>query len=160
MIKLRNLRKEYISKESRILALDDVSLDVKKGEIFGVIGLSGAGKSTLIRTVNRLEEPTSGDIFIDGIDLLSLKPRLLNNKRKQIGMIFQHFNLLESELKRARNQLTERKDIDRAKGIIMRRRGVSEEVAYQSMRKLAMDTNQKLSQVARSIIQAATILGK
>jgi response regulator NasT len=71
---------------------------------------------------------------------------------------FQHFNFLESELKRARNQLAERKDIDRAKGIIMRQRGVSEEVAYQSMRKLAMDTNQKLSQVARSIIQAAALL--
>lgn len=96
MIKLRNLKKEYISKYNKILALDNVSLDVSKGEIFGVIGLSGAGKSTLIRTVNRLEEPTSGDIFIDGTDLLSLKPKLLNDKRKQIGMIFQHFNLLGS----------------------------------------------------------------
>ena len=73
---------------------------------------------------------------------------------------FQYFNFLEAELRQARNQLTERKDIDRAKGIIMQQRGVSEEVAYQSMRKLAMDSNQKLSQVARSIIQAATLLSK
>ena len=73
---------------------------------------------------------------------------------------FQHFNLLESELKRARNQLNDRKDIDRAKGIIMQQRGVSEAVAYQSMRKLAMDTNQKLSEIARSIIQAAALLTK
>ncbi len=72
---------------------------------------------------------------------------------------FQYFNRLEAELRRTRNQLSERKDIDRAKGIIMRQRGVSEEVAYRSMRKLAMDTNQKLSEIARSIIQTAALLG-
>jgi response regulator NasT len=71
---------------------------------------------------------------------------------------FQQFSLLEGELKRARNQLDERKLIDKAKGIIMRQRGVSEEVAYRSMRKLAMDTNKKLVDVARSIIDAASLL--
>ncbi|MCB1858638.1 MAG: ANTAR domain-containing protein [Gammaproteobacteria bacterium] len=73
---------------------------------------------------------------------------------------FRHFNLLESELKRAKGQLEDRKYIDRAKGIIMRERGVSEDVAYRSMRKLAMDSNQKIADVARSIIQAAALLSK
>lgn len=71
---------------------------------------------------------------------------------------FQHFNFLESELKKAHRQLNDRKVIDRAKGIIMRQRGLNEEQAYQAMRKLAMDTNRKLADVAQNIIEAATIL--
>ena len=66
---------------------------MQKGEIYGIIGLSGAGKSTLVRCLNRLEEPTSGKIFIDGVDMVALNKKELLNQRKDIGMIFQHFNL-------------------------------------------------------------------
>ncbi len=96
MIKLTNIKKEYNSASNKVIALNGVSLSVEKGEVFGVIGLSGAGKSTLIRVVNRLEEPTIGQVTIDGVDLLSLNSKELNEKRKKIGMIFQHFNLLSS----------------------------------------------------------------
>jgi len=96
MIQIRNLYKEFKTKDSTLLALKNVDLKVKKGEIYGVIGLSGAGKSTLIRTINRLEEPTSGDILIDNKSVVSLKAKSLNHQRKQIGMIFQHFHLLSS----------------------------------------------------------------
>jgi len=96
MIKITDLKKIFNGPEGETRALDGVSLDIEKGEIFGVIGLSGAGKSTLIRTLNRLEEPTSGSIMIGGVDILSLDEKELNEKRKSIGMIFQHFNLLSS----------------------------------------------------------------
>ena len=78
------------------LALDSVSLEVERGEIFGVIGQSGAGKSTLIRTVNLLERPDSGSITVDGTDLTTLGAHELRIARQGIGMIFQHFNLLSS----------------------------------------------------------------
>jgi len=78
------------------LALDSVSLEVERGEIFGVIGQSGAGKSTLIRTVNLLERPDSGTITVDGTDLTRLGAHELRIARQGIGMIFQHFNLLSS----------------------------------------------------------------
>lgn len=96
MIRINQLRKEFKSKSGTLVALDNVSFAVNKGEIYGVIGLSGAGKSTLIRTINRLEEPTSGDIHIDNKSVLSFKKKDLNKQRKQIGMIFQHFHLLSS----------------------------------------------------------------
>lgn len=93
MIKLVNLNKVY---PNGFHAVKDVSLEVKKGDIFGIIGLSGAGKSSLIRMVNRLEEPTSGKIIINNEDITRLSKGLLFVKRKKIGMIFQHFNLLSS----------------------------------------------------------------
>jgi len=96
MIRVNKLRKEFKSKSGTLVAIDNVSLEVNKGEIYGVIGLSGAGKSTLIRTINRLEEPTSGDIQIENQSVLSLNQKALNKQRKQIGMIFQHFHLLSS----------------------------------------------------------------
>ncbi len=77
-------------------AVKNVDLEIKKGDIFGIIGLSGAGKSSLIRLINRLEEPTSGKVIIDGVDITSLSKTELLEKRKKIGMIFQHFNLLSS----------------------------------------------------------------
>ena len=77
-------------------ALDDVTLHVEKGEIFGVIGRSGSGKSTLVRMTNLLEWPTRGSITVDGVELLRLDPRALREQRRRIGMIFQHFNLLSS----------------------------------------------------------------
>ncbi|MGO1368579.1 MAG: methionine ABC transporter ATP-binding protein [Senegalia sp. (in: firmicutes)] len=97
MIKIRNLYKEYKSKNKNVLALKNVSLNIESGEIYGVIGLSGAGKSTLIRTINRLENVDSGNIYIDNVDITTLDKKNLLNTRKNIGMIFQHFDLLNSK---------------------------------------------------------------
>ncbi len=94
MIDIQNLSKNYISGKDHLVAVKDVNLHVNKGEIFGIIGLSGAGKSTLIRCINRLEEPTQGNILIEGVDITKLDKESLRLMRKEIGMIFQHFNLL------------------------------------------------------------------
>jgi D-methionine transport system ATP-binding protein len=96
MIELKNITKTFHQKDRAITALSEVSLKVPKGKIFGVIGASGAGKSTLIRCVNLLERPTSGDVMVDGVNLMKLTPSQLAKERRQIGMIFQHFNLLSS----------------------------------------------------------------
>ncbi|HHW03349.1 MAG TPA: methionine ABC transporter ATP-binding protein [Thermoanaerobacterales bacterium] len=96
MIFIKNLTKVYHSDSGDVKALDGVNLHIKKGEIFGVIGLSGAGKSTLLRCINMLERPTSGSVEIDGVEMTSLSPNELKEMRKKIGMIFQHFNLLNS----------------------------------------------------------------
>lgn len=96
MIEIKNLTKIYITPHQQVLALDNVSLTVNKGEIFGIIGLSGAGKSTLIRCINMLEKPTSGTIIVDGQDMTILDKNELRLARQKIGMIFQHFNLLSS----------------------------------------------------------------
>ena len=93
MIRLENLNKVY---PNGLHAVKDVNLNIKEGDIFGVIGLSGAGKSSLIRLINRLEEPTSGKIFINGENVLEFNKKQLLERRKKIGMIFQHFNLLSS----------------------------------------------------------------
>ena len=94
MIKLDNVTKEFSTTNAQIIAVENVSINIKKAEIYGIIGLSGAGKSTLIRCLNRLEEPSSGKITIDNIDITSLDKEDLRKQRKEIGMIFQHFNLL------------------------------------------------------------------
>ncbi|HHV35803.1 MAG TPA: methionine ABC transporter ATP-binding protein [Syntrophomonadaceae bacterium] len=96
MIEVKNLTKIFNTVNQEIVALDDVSLHVEKGEIFGIIGLSGAGKSTLIRCINMLEKPTKGSVVIDGIEITTLEPQDLRSARQKIGMIFQHFNLLSS----------------------------------------------------------------
>lgn len=93
MISIEKVNKIY---PNGFHAVKDVDLEIKKGDIFGIIGLSGAGKSSLIRLLNRLEEPTSGKIFIDNTDITALSKSELLEKRKKIGMIFQHFNLLSS----------------------------------------------------------------
>lgn len=93
MIEVSHLVKEFTNEGKSFRAVDDVSFHVNKGEIYGIIGLSGAGKSTLVRCLNRLEEPTQGEITIDGVDILALNKKDLLNQRKDIGMIFQHFNL-------------------------------------------------------------------
>lgn len=97
MIEMKGISKEYIRKETRTLALNDVSLKVDEGDFFGVIGYSGAGKSTLIRIINYLEKPTAGSVFINGVDLSTYTIGQLRKVRKNIGMIFQHFNLLNSK---------------------------------------------------------------
>ncbi len=96
MIEVSNVGKVYSVSGRSVVALDNISLEIQKGEIFGIIGYSGAGKSTLIRCLNMLESPTSGFIKIDGKDITSLPPADLRRERKEIGMIFQHFNLLSS----------------------------------------------------------------
>lgn len=96
MIKLNNITKIFTLPDKKLTALDNVSLHVPKGQICGVIGASGAGKSTLIRCVNLLERPTHGAVIIDDVDLIQLSDAELVKTRRQIGMIFQHFNLLTS----------------------------------------------------------------
>ncbi|RKR06026.1 D-methionine transport system ATP-binding protein [Kushneria sinocarnis] len=96
MIQLDNVTRIFGQGTAAVRALDDVSLHVPAGSITGVIGTSGAGKSTLIRCVNLLERPTSGCVSVDGTDLTSLAERDLRRARHDIGMIFQHFNLLNS----------------------------------------------------------------
>mgnify|MGYP000145346708 FL=1 len=96
MIKLNNITKIFTLPDKKLTALDNVSLHVPKGQICGVIGASGAGKSTLIRCVNLLERPTHGAVLIDDVDLTQLSEAELVKTRRQIGMIFQHFNLLTS----------------------------------------------------------------
>ena len=96
MIKLVNVEKTYYSKAGNIAALKKTILEIKEGTIFGIIGLSGAGKSTLIRCINMLEVPTSGQVFVDGQELTAMSEAQLRKARQNIGMIFQHFNLLAS----------------------------------------------------------------
>ncbi|OOH89752.1 D-methionine ABC transporter, ATP-binding protein [Pasteurellaceae bacterium 15-036681] len=96
MIKLKQISKQFDVKGQRITALDNVNLEVPKGTIYGVIGSSGAGKSTLIRCVNLLERPTMGQVIVDGQDLTAMSEKELILARRNIAMIFQHFNLLSS----------------------------------------------------------------
>ena len=91
MIELTHISKVYDGPQ-KVTALKDISLSIKEGEIFGVIGQSGAGKSTLIRCINMLESPTSGSVVVDGVELTKLNEKQLREQRKHIGMIFQHFN--------------------------------------------------------------------
>ncbi len=97
LIEFQQLRKVYESGGQQVAALNGIDLKINKGEIFGVIGFSGAGKSSLIRCVNLLERPTSGHVIVDGHDLTSLSVKEVRNVKKNIGMIFQHFNLLNSK---------------------------------------------------------------
>lgn len=92
MIELKHINKIY----NGFNALNDISLTIKDGEICGIIGQSGAGKSTLVRCINMLEPPTSGDVIVNGRNMVTLSKRELRKERKKIGMIFQHFNLLSS----------------------------------------------------------------
>ena len=96
MIELRHISKDFGTGEHAVHAVQDVSLTVETGEIFGIIGFSGAGKSTLVRCINLLERPTSGEVLLDGQELTALPPKQLRQTRKKIGMIFQHFNLMPS----------------------------------------------------------------
>ncbi len=94
MIEIKNLVKKYPTKNGEVTAINNINLTINDGEIFGIIGLSGAGKSSLVRCINLLEKPTSGEILVDGVCLSKANGRDLQNERKKIGMVFQHFNLL------------------------------------------------------------------
>ena len=95
IIEIKNLSKTFGLGSSQVAALQDVSLTVNAGEIFGIIGLSGAGKSTLVRCINLLERPDQGGVLFHGQDLMNLKEKELRMQRRKISMIFQSFNLLE-----------------------------------------------------------------
>jgi len=92
MLEIKNLTKIY---DNTVLALDDVSFTVPQGQFLAVVGLSGSGKSTLLRCINRLIEPTEGQIILDGVDVTAALPEDLRRIRRRIGMIFQHFNLVQ-----------------------------------------------------------------
>ena len=96
MIEFKNVSKTFSLGKREVHAVKDVSLSVEKGEIYGIIGFSGAGKSTLLRLVNMLERPTAGSVFIQDIDVSTLSAKELRTQRRNIGMIFQNFNLFNS----------------------------------------------------------------
>ena len=96
MIEIKEVSKIYDLKNRKVVAVDNVSLSINNGDIFGIIGYSGAGKSTLVRMINQLETQDKGKILIDGHELNKLSPKQLRQLRTKIGMIFQHFNLLWS----------------------------------------------------------------
>lgn len=96
MIQLENIEKTYKTKKGSLTAVDNVSIKIKKGEIFGIVGYSGAGKSTLLRCINLLERPSKGKVIIDGVDMTSLSTKELRKARQSIGMIFQGFHLASS----------------------------------------------------------------
>lgn len=95
MIQLKNVSVTFKDKKE-IKAVQNVSLTIDKGDIYGIVGYSGAGKSTLVRVINLLQRPTSGQVIVDGVDLTQLPAKTLRQERKKIGMIFQHFNLMNS----------------------------------------------------------------
>lgn len=94
VISLKNINVTFKQKKREIVAVQDESIEVEKGDIYGIVGYSGAGKSTLVRTINLLQRPTKGSVIVNDIDMLQLSPKELRNQRKKIGMIFQHFNLM------------------------------------------------------------------
>lgn len=96
MIELKNISRVYQLRHGSVQALDDINLTIQRGEILGIFGESGAGKSTLLRIINLLEQPDSGQVKVDGVELTGLSLPQLRQQRRNIGMIFQHFNLLQS----------------------------------------------------------------
>ncbi|MEK5759158.1 methionine ABC transporter ATP-binding protein [Acinetobacter variabilis] len=97
MIEFKDISKQYELKGQTLRALSRINLQIPTGSIFGIIGYSGAGKSTLIRLINLLERPTSGQVIINGTDFTALNAKSLRQERTQIGMIFQHFNLMQTK---------------------------------------------------------------
>lgn len=95
MIEIKNVSKIYETRQGAFTALNNVSLAIENGDVFGIIGLSGAGKSTLVRCINLLEKPSSGSIIIDGEDLTTADKAKLRTMRRKVSMIFQQFNLLQ-----------------------------------------------------------------
>ena len=96
MIRLENISKDFVVDGKTVHAVKDVTIEIDKGQIFGIIGFSGAGKSTLVRCINLLERPTSGKVFLEDTELTALPYKKLREARHKIGMIFQSFNLMPS----------------------------------------------------------------
>ena len=97
VISLTDINVTFKQKSREIVAVQNESIEIEKGDIYGIVGYSGAGKSTLVRTINLLQRPTSGSVIVNGTEMTALSPAQLRDERKKIGMIFQHFNLM-SEL--------------------------------------------------------------
>lgn len=97
MIELKNINVDFKLKGNLVHAVKNVNLTINKGEVFGIVGLSGAGKSTLVRVINLLQKPSNGEVFIDGKDITKLNRSELRKTRLKIGMIFQHFNLINGK---------------------------------------------------------------
>lgn len=97
IIEVHDVTKVYRTKKGDINALDHVNLTIEKGQVFGIVGYSGAGKSTLLRLINRLEKPSTGQVFVEGNEITALKESALRKQRQNIGMIFQQFNLFKSK---------------------------------------------------------------
>ena len=98
MIELKNIDVTFQNGSHEFKAVDNVSLKINKGEIFGIVGPSGAGKSTLVRVINLLQRPTNGEVIIEGSDITKFNRKQLRKTRLNIGMIFQHFNLISLSL--------------------------------------------------------------
>ena len=96
MIRLEHISKDFVVEGKTVHAVKDVTIEIDKGQIFGIIGFSGAGKSTLVRCINLLERPTSGKVFLEDTELTALPYKKLREVRQKIGMIFQSFNLMPS----------------------------------------------------------------
>ena len=94
MIELQHLTKRFATKGGTVVALNDINLTIRDGDIYGIIGMSGAGKSTLVRCINMLERPDEGHVVVDGRQMQQLSPAELRSARRDITMIFQQFNLL------------------------------------------------------------------
>ena len=94
MIRIAGVSKTFSVKDNKVEALKNVSLDIAKGDIYGIIGMAGSGKSTLVRCLNFLERPTEGTVYVEGQDLSTLDAKQLRQLRKHVAMIFQNFNLL------------------------------------------------------------------
>ena len=148
-ITLNAICKRYIAKNGTVEALKNISLSIPKNEIFGVIGLSGAGKSTLVRCINLLERPDAGEIIIDGENLLQLSKEELRLRRQKIGMIFQHFNLLEQqtvlsnvcfplEIRGIRRGSARRKHLNYWKKLVLQKRRNAIPLSFQEDRSSAL----------------------
>lgn len=96
MITLKDVGVSFKGANKTINAVEKVNLSIDKGDVYGIVGYSGAGKSTLVRTINLLQRPTKGSVWVNGQNMLALTPKELRNARKKVGMIFQHFNLMDS----------------------------------------------------------------
>lgn len=97
MISLKDISVTFNQpKKPAIQAVKNVSIEIDKGDVYGIVGYSGAGKSTLVRVINLLQRPSSGSVVVNGTELTTLSAKALREKRKTIGMIFQHFNLMDS----------------------------------------------------------------
>lgn len=97
MIDIKQVTKVYHTKKKSVTGVKDVSLTIHKGDVFGIVGYSGAGKSSLLRCINMLERPSSGTISVDGMEMTKLKGEALRQQRLKIGMIFQHFYLINQK---------------------------------------------------------------
>ncbi len=162
MITLERVSKRYVTKSGTVDALVDASLEVEQGDIFGIIGFSGAGKSTLLRMVNQLEVPDEGAVTVNGLDLTSMSTRRLRRTRRDIGMVFQQFNLLETKSV-YRNvamplliQGTARAEIDRRVSEVLRIVEL-EDKRNASIRQLSGGQKQRVG-IARALATSPSIL--